>query len=900
MCGISGIVNLNNEVVSESSIKKMMIAMKHRGPDDEGIFIKDNIGLGFVRLSILDLSSQGHQPMHSTDERYVIIFNGEVYNYLEIKEELGEKYKFNSNTDTEVVLYAFIEWGENCLDKLNGMFAFVIFDRQSKSIFGARDRFGIKPFYYFLNNNQFVFASEIPPILEVADYTPKANDSIIFNYLLTNRTHFSDNTFFDKIKKLRPGSKFTLINSQLEIKNWYNIDNIPNQSGFLDSNEYKIAFEKSIKSQLCSDVPIGVCLSGGIDSSSITSVLLKNNSISNLHTYSSIYEKGSVGDEQEFIECFKDEALNMHFIKLTENDLLNDLDEYINAIGEPIPTTSEYAEFKLMQLAKNNSTVVLNGQGADEVVGGYDYFYAAYLIELLKRLQIIKFSIEAYYLFKFNKLFTTLKYFVFFILPTISQCYLFRKKNTYINSEFYTKFKPDALNLISNFYKFKSLKSFFINHLKYKFEHHLAWADKSGMQFSLETRFPFIDHNLIEKTLATNNNQLLNHGWTKKILRDAMVNDLNDKIRLRKDKVGFETPENVWLKKPEFQKFISEILDSAKFKKRIYFDHEEIKLKYNDFISGNNNESQAIWKVINLELWLRKFIDGRQPKYDHYYVIVTPIKNEEAFILKTINSVINQTILPKQWIIVDDGSNDDSVKIVGDKIEKYDWIKLITINNKDVVKEGGSKVVNAFNIGYNNLDFKDFEFIVKLDGDLELPSNYFEIMINEFKSDERLGICGGVILNRFSDDKLVIEKVADFHVRGALKMIRRKCWADIGGFKKIWFWDSLDIMEARFNNWITKSVNVKVIHNRPTSSSYDPIKHTYKCGYETYKLGANWKLTLLRALARAFIKPYFILSYKFLKGYLDAKKKQENIIVSDALAVFINKSQLSRVNPFKF
>ena len=201
MCGISGIINLNNTPAKEADIRIMMQMIKHRGPDDEGVYIDSNIALGFVRLSILDLTLAGHQPMFSKDGRYVIVFNGEVYNYIEIKKELQHKHTFVTGTDTEVILAAYQEWGKECLDRFNGMFAFAIYDLKTKEIFAARDRFGIKPFYYYQDNEKFLFASEIKSILPlIGDKEP--NDDIIYDYLLFNRTDHSENTFFKDIKKL--------------------------------------------------------------------------------------------------------------------------------------------------------------------------------------------------------------------------------------------------------------------------------------------------------------------------------------------------------------------------------------------------------------------------------------------------------------------------------------------------------------------------------------------------------------------------------------------------------------------------------------------------------------------------------------------------------------------------
>lgn len=896
MCGIAGIVNFNGSEVKESDLLQMMKEIKHRGPDDEGVYVNGNVGLGFVRLSILDLSEKGHQPMKSKCGRYVIIFNGEVYNFKEIKEELLSKYSFISETDSEVVLNAFIEWGDECLERLNGMFAFVIYDKETGKLFGARDRFGIKPFYYYENHNQFVFASEIQAILSVAEYVPRPNESVIFNYLLTNRTNYSTETFFEGINKLSAGSKFVLQAGTIKISKWYNISDVKNVKGFENSEEYLRELQRAINYQLISDVPLGISLSGGLDSTSIAACINENPEIESLRSYSAIYEKGEIGDEQDLIRCLEYPTLEMHFTKLSHSDLINDLHNYIICLGEPIPSTSEYAEYKVMQLVReNDTTVILNGQGADEVLGGYDYFYAAYLKELILKFKILTLISEGWALFNSGKLVLTLKYLFFFSMPTIIQCYLFKKKNSIIHDKYYNLFKPCSIDLLEKFYKFNGLKKFFINHLNYKFEHHLLWADKSGMRFSIETRFPFIDHILIERTLATDNEKILNNGFTKHILRDATKNILSDNIRLRKDKTGFETPECKWLRTEGFQKIVNDIIVSKSFNRRKYFNQNEFKKVFQDFIDGKNEDSQKIWKVVHLELWLRQFIDGKDSPTENYFVIVTPIKNEAPYIKDNIISVVNQTIKPKEWVIIDDGSDDDSVEVIMNVIKPYPWIRLVKNNTLGERREGGAKVVNAFYVGYDSIINKNYEYIVKLDGDIVLPPDYFERMLFEFKNEETLGICGGVIVNKFSDNKLIRERSSHFHVRGALKMIKRKCWNDIGGFKRVWFWDSLDIMEARFKGWNTRSIEIDVIHNRPTTSAYDPIKHAYKSGYETYKMGADFKLTLLRVFVRLFRRPFITVGLSFLRGYREAIANKEEKIVSDSLAKFINKTQFGRL-----
>ena len=276
MCGICGITNLNFQPVQESSIRRMMQLQKHRGPDDEGLFIEENVGLGFVRLSIIDLSSAGHQPMYSYDNRFVIVFNGEIFNYIEIRNELSHVgFQFRTGTDTEVLLASYQHWGEDCLNHFNGMWAFVIYDRQEKKLFSARDRFGIKPFYYYLTNDFLAFASEIPTLLSLIQGKPTADHQTIFDYLVFNRTDQTERTFFNEIKKLQHGHSFTLdhdkpINNKnlIEISLWYNLrEKVNSANGFTSPDEYRELLSDAIRLRLRSDVPVGVCLSGGLDSS---------------------------------------------------------------------------------------------------------------------------------------------------------------------------------------------------------------------------------------------------------------------------------------------------------------------------------------------------------------------------------------------------------------------------------------------------------------------------------------------------------------------------------------------------------------------------------------------------------------------------------------------------------
>jgi asparagine synthase (glutamine-hydrolysing) len=612
MCGICGIINFNNSPVEFVQINNMMRTMKHRGPNDEGSYIKDNVGFGFVRLSILDLTFSGHQPMFDNSGRFVILFNGEVYNFIEIREILKNKgYKFISNTDTEVVLKSYLEWGEDCLNRFNGMWAFVIYDNEKKELFCARDRFGIKPFYYFRDDNQFIFASEITPLLQIKPELRKVNESVIFDYLLTNRTNHTENTFFNNIKKLQHSDKINIKiqEGSVFVNKWYSL-NEKNSLGYTNSDDFKEDFVSSINLQLRSDVPIGLCLSGGLDSSSIGATISKTIGRKDIHSFSAVYEQGQRGDESEFINEFNGYIDNIHFTYPTINSFMNEMDSFVSTLEEPVPGTSEYAEFKVMQLAKDFCTVILNGQGVDEYLAGYHYFIGYLLKQRALELNFFNILEESYKYFKIHRSTYPLRSGIFFMLPPWLKKNLLLKKNDYLSRTFfneYSKQKQDSsLDIL---YSSKTLKESFLNHFEYKFEHHLLWADKSGMAFSLETRFPFLDHNIVERMLNTDTDFIYKNGITKIILRQAMNGVLPDKVKNRMDKVGYETPEDEWFRSKLFQKYFLEVINSSEFRKRPYFDFDKIQKLNSEHISMRKNNGQEIWKILHLELWLRKFID---------------------------------------------------------------------------------------------------------------------------------------------------------------------------------------------------------------------------------------------------------------------------------------------------
>lgn len=615
MCGINGRINLGSRAYLDGDIRPMMDKMHHRGPDDTGTFFDNGLVFGFVRLSIIDLSQAGHQPFQSPDGRFTMVFNGEIFNYVELKTELKRLgHSFDTKTDTEVLIHAYMEWGSGMLHKLNGMWAIAIYDEDERTVFFARDRYGIKPFYYSIVGDELIFSSEIQCILEVQSENREADKTVLLDYLLFNRTEQSEYTFFKGIKKLMHGHCFTLnldseSLSDVEPKKWYDIHERVNRTqGFEEPQEYRQSFNEAVKLRLRSDVPLGVCFSGGLDSSSIASVIMDDFNKQDLNTFSAVYDTSFLGDESKFIDIYKDKPGERHYITPTADTLLKDLHKFIECHLEPLPSTSPYAQFKVMELASKSVVVTIDGQGADEQLAGYHYFFGFYYKDLLKRGRIGKlFKEMAAYTMIHRSLFA-FKTFAFFLLPAKLRIKLKANDLSYLNKQFVKDFGGRSV-VADNLYGSGSLKESLINHFEFKLEHLLKWEDRNSMFFSLEARVPFLDYRLVEKTLATQSDMIIQDGWTKHILRESMKNTLPEEIRMRVDKNGFMTPQDDWFREPKWQEMIKSIIGSDTFANRGLFNVPQVKKMYESHLKGEIHVAKEIWKWVHTELWMRKFID---------------------------------------------------------------------------------------------------------------------------------------------------------------------------------------------------------------------------------------------------------------------------------------------------
>jgi len=577
MCGIAGIID--SEGFPANKLEEMATMIRHRGPDDEGYFTwgktredqffkgsdtidalgslpqlneeKVQVGLAHRRLAILDLSEKGHQPMVDPSTKNVIVFNGEIYNYKEIVSELKELgYQFNSNSDTEMILKAFAEWGPNCVQRFVGMWAFAIWT--GEKLFCSRDRFGIKPFYY-VQKEYFAFASEIKALLKAELAEPKVSAQSIVQFLVHGALDVPFTNLFSEIDELPPGHNLLVDrDGNVRTERYYNLnDHIQTSSSGDPVVQYREAFEQAIELHLVSDVPIGACLSGGLDSSSIVA-LASQRSKGTFNTFTAAYNEASV-DESGFANM-----VNTHFRNVegyecrpSAEGFLEDIDRLMEIQELPIGSSSIYAQWKVMELASQSGMkVLLDGQGADEVLGGYYNFGGLRVIELLRSFQFRAAMKERAALranFDLN-IDNSIARAFFYFLPNKLQRML-RKQKRIGASLVQEKHKHLLEKTKTPERGARSFKQLSLNSIKFNIYELLRYEDRNSMAFSIESRVPFLDHRLVEMSLALPTEQKIKGGWTKKILREAMAPELPEAIIWRKDKKGFVTPQGEWMEK---------------------------------------------------------------------------------------------------------------------------------------------------------------------------------------------------------------------------------------------------------------------------------------------------------------------------------------------------------------
>jgi len=631
MCSICGVFNFGDDGVDRHIISDMSKVARHRGPDDKGVFVDKNIGLGHRRLSIIDLKT-GRQPIHNEDGSIWIVFNGEIYNYLELKSFLEkEGHKFYTNTDTEVIVHLYEVLGEGCVDKLRGMFSFAIWDGNNKKLFLAVDRLGEKPLYYAVVGDNLVFASEIKSILQFPEIDRKVNPNSLYNYLRFFYVPGPD-TLFEGIYKLLPGHILTCdYKNNISVAEYWDVKfSYENRSEeyFID-RLYKLLSD-SVRMRLISDVPIGAFLSGGIDSSFIVG-LMSQMTEEPVKTFSVGFEREEIYNEFKYAQMAAEHfGTDHHKITVSERDIVDKLPLMVWHLDEPVADLSIVPFYFVSKLAKRHVKVALSGEGSDELFAGYPIYpmmlrhlkMGRYYNKVPKHLRGSTSKI-------FEKMPGNVKGKGFFLLNEYSALEkLYFGPNTDPTFDKWSEelLSPDFKNTTDNFeytevynQYFKKTKSDTLAKMLYgDMKTWLPWdllmrADKTTMANAVETRIPFLDHELVEFSATIPSQLKLGHGVSKYILKKS-ASAIVPKEIIDREKMGFFARIS-----PNFQWFDGELKEAAigildEADRRWYLCPGSVKKLVEEHKRGLKDNSYKIWALSNLEHWHRIFIDPLEVK----------------------------------------------------------------------------------------------------------------------------------------------------------------------------------------------------------------------------------------------------------------------------------------------
>lgn len=573
----------------------------HRGPDGEGFYHGPNFAFGHRRLSIIDLSQNGHQPM-AYGQNLVITFNGEIYNYLELRVELlAAGYSFQSDSDTEVILAAYAHWGDSCVTRFNGMWAFAIYDSQKKRLFCSRDRFGVKPFYYTKSSNQFAFGSEIKQLLPFLQ-NRKMNQQIVLDYLIAGIEEFDEHTFFEGVYKLPPSYNliYDLTDHSIDLKRYFEI-NFDERLAKLDESAavetYRNAFEDSVKLRLRSDVKVGTCLSGGMDSSSVAAVASDLYMKSSGQAFIAIHAQSSeqATDESDKAKLVAEHCkLNLQIVQPSSEDFKVLIDEVIYTQEEPFGSPSVFMQYMVLKKARElKCLVMLDGQGGDETLLGYEKYYPAYINSLSSPWQKFRGFMKSAENSSLSR-WQVLQYFIYFTKYQV-RLRRIKRRAGFIKAPILEAYQSKQLKALSASYlNIKKLQLLEVTSLQ--LPHLLKYEDKNSMRNSVETRLPFLDFRVLQTALSLNSSVKIRNGWTKYVLRKSMEKRLPDAIVWRKNKFGFNAPEKTWLHEIE-DEMKQDIANSDLLKCLIDFSKLNI----------DTLDLRTKWRLFNLARWQKLY-----------------------------------------------------------------------------------------------------------------------------------------------------------------------------------------------------------------------------------------------------------------------------------------------------
>jgi asparagine synthase (glutamine-hydrolysing) len=665
MCGISGLLILNKqELHLPQLLQKMTTSLSHRGPDDEGYVLFNNLdaipcggkntatsswnnefrystsksidesfgdvfmGLSHRRLSVIDLSSAGHQPMCNDDASVWITCNGEIYNYIELRSELDQLgHVFRTKSDIEVLLKAYEVWDIKFTEKLNGMWAFVIYDKRKNLLFGCRDRFGVKPLYYYYSEQFLAFASEQKALLALP-VEKDLNNKAVFDYLIYGKVEVGESGFYSHIKELLPSHYFTfnLNSKQFQTGKYYNLSfnntytpfNLKKSEEYVDRIKEKVF--RSVELRLRSDVPVGFCLSGGIDSSSIIGTAHEINRSQNLqqlkgnlHAFTATHGNHDCDESKWAAQVVDKYNMNWHKAECSSAELFSELETMIYYQDSPLFSTSTYAQNSVMKLAKQHGiTILLDGQGGDELFAGYIPFYISFYFELMKKFRLGRLGSEWFNLnnsplnnsILFKSLF---KVILNNVLPETVKRNLYKRlhpESAYISGDLFT-LQISEISLAPD-YSSKSMNQWLHNFFtQYYLKNLLRWEDRCSMQYSIESRTPFADDkDLIEFVFSVPASYKIHQGWSKYLLRNAMKDVLPQSIFQRTDKLGFATPQANWLMN-ENLKMKKHIQELASYDTDNIVNTNQLLNNWNSIFAFANQRSTQdfVWRYMNYLMW---------------------------------------------------------------------------------------------------------------------------------------------------------------------------------------------------------------------------------------------------------------------------------------------------------
>lgn len=610
----------------------MTSLLDHRGPDGEGFFADKKVSLGHKRLSIIDLKT-GQQPIYNDDRSVVIVFNGEIYNYKEIRKELQarHRYSFKTKSDTEVILRAYEQYGPGCVQKLNGMFAFAIWDAKKDLLFLARDRVGIKPLYYYHNEHRFMFASEIKAFLADKNIPRRINPQAVAEYL-TFQNIMDEKTFFEGVKMLLPGHYILVQEGKMSIRQYWDASYLKKNMKDVDAyyDKFTEIFSDSITRHMISDVPLGSYLSGGFDSGSVATIAAEKISLKKkgrLETFTGKFREGGVYDESACSRAVAAKAgAVMHEVTITPQDFLAHIEKIIYHLDEPkvgIPAISQYLVSKLVS---EHVTVVLTGHAGDELFAGYPVYKASYFKDMVRKNPLV--ALKFFSFFKWSEM-PRAAYFLLFPLfdKEVRQglFIMFNKKQRekLLSPRFYESVgNKNTVSVLKKYHRKDILSAtdkIQYLYLKTYLPSLLVVEDKMGMAHSIEARTPFCDNEMVDFANSIPLKFKLHGHELKHIVKRSMRPSLPG-ILYEQPKKGFPTPFSLWIRK-DLKKYVYSVLLDERTKKRGIFNQKYIRRLLDRHCHSSKDglrdlvNAARIWSLLNVELWCRLFIDGEYEKF---------------------------------------------------------------------------------------------------------------------------------------------------------------------------------------------------------------------------------------------------------------------------------------------